>query len=176
MWRARLGISSGKTFILFTDGSFEASAMTMAGIGGVLYDDSGTPISFFSGSVNQRDLDHMDHPIYAIELLAVLAAFECWGHVLKDSFTVSYVDNTDAQAALAAGSSGNDVGSEIVELIGMRESSLMCRPWYSWVPTHSNPADPPSRNDCAALLSLGIEKIHFDKRLLSRDDHTVEWG
>ena len=106
-------------------------------------------------------LEESDHPIYEIELFAVLAAFECWRHLLKDSFTVSYVDNTAAQASLVAGSSGTDVGSKIVELIGKRESSLMCRPWYSWVPTHSNPADPPSRNDCAALLAQGVPRIQF---------------
>ena len=82
------------------------------------------------------------------------------------------VDNTAAQAALVAGSSGTDVGSRIVELIGKRESSLMCRPWYSWVPMHSNPADPPSRNDCAALLAQGVPRIQFQLELLSRDDRT----
>ena len=53
------------------------------------------------------DLDAMletsSHPIYEIELYAVLAAFRCWGHLLKDSFTVAYIDNSAAQAALVAG-------------------------------------------------------------------------
>ncbi|CAE7446360.1 unnamed protein product [Symbiodinium microadriaticum] len=145
----RINVASGRTFFLFTDGSYEPSGEVVAGIGGILYDDAGMPVSFFSGSVHPSDLEVMletsSHPIYEIELYAVLAAFRCWGSLLKDSFTVAYIDNSAAQTALVAGSSGTDLGSRIVELIGEAESSVLCRPWYSWVPTHSNPADPPSK-------------------------------
>ena len=169
----RINVASGRTFFLFTDGSYEPSSEVAAGIGGILYDDAGMPVSFFSGSVHPSDLDTMletsSHPIYEIELYAVLAAFRCWGHLLKDSFTVAYIDNSAAQAALVAGSSGTDLGSRIVELIGEAESSVLCRPWYSWVPTHSNPADPPSRGEAAPLIKQGANRVFHTQRLLSGD-------
>ncbi|CAE7244255.1 unnamed protein product, partial [Symbiodinium sp. KB8] len=83
----RINVASERTFFLFTDGSYEPSSDVAAGIGGILYDDAGLPVSFFSGSVHPDDLDAMletsSHPIYEIELYAVLAAFRCWGHLLK---------------------------------------------------------------------------------------------
>ena len=167
----RINVASGRTFFLFTDGSYEPSSDVAAGIGGILYDDAGMPVSFFSGSVHPDDLDAMletsSHPIYEIELYAVLVAFQCWGHLLKDSFTVAYIDNSAAQAALVAGSSGTDLGSRIVELIGEAESKVLCRPWYSWLPTHSNPADPPSRGEFEALIKQGAERVLCTQRLLS---------
>ena len=169
----RINVASGRTFFLFTDGSYEPSSEVAAGIGGILYDEAGMPVSFFSGSVHPSDLDTMletsSHPIYEIELYAVLAAFRCWGHLLKDSFTVAYIDNSAAQAALVAGSSGTDLGSRIVELIGEAESSVLCRPWYSWVPPHSNPADPPSRGEVASLIKQGADRVFHTQRLLSGD-------
>ncbi|CAE7450708.1 unnamed protein product, partial [Symbiodinium necroappetens] len=166
-----INVASGRTFFLFTDGSYEPSGEVVAGIGGILYDVAGMPVSFFSGSVHPSDLDVMldtsSHPIYEIELYAVLAAFRCWGTLLKDSFTVAYIDNSAAQAALVAGSSGTELGSRIVELIGEAESAVLCRPWYSWVPTHSNPADPPSRGEVASLIEQGADRVFSTQRLLS---------
>ena len=122
------------------------------------------------GEVHEDDLAAMlvesDHPIYSVELYAVWAALTLWSDLLRDTYTVVYVDNTAAQAALVKGSSGVDTGDQIIQGVGEFEASLVCRPWFSWVPTHSNPADPPSRGATEALRSTGASGSTFRKRML----------
>ncbi|CAE7797960.1 unnamed protein product [Symbiodinium sp. CCMP2592] len=100
--------TTGRELYVFTDGSYEPTAEKRAGIGGVLYDSTGTPLSFFSAQVNEDDLraleETSDHPIYEVELYAALVAVEIWGPLLEDSFSVFYLDNEVAGKAMVRAS------------------------------------------------------------------------
>ena len=134
---------------IFTDGSYEPDGGVKAGIGGVLYDDSGTALAFFSSVVECNDLltleNQSKHPIYEVELYAATAAFELWGHLIQDSFSVFFLDNEAAQAALIAGKSSTKNGRSLVQRFLDAEHCWRARPWIGRVPTSSNPADAPSK-------------------------------
>ncbi|CAE7700800.1 unnamed protein product [Symbiodinium sp. CCMP2592] len=163
--------TTGRELYVFTDGSYEPTAEKRAGIGGVLYDSAGTPLSFFSAQVNEDDLraleETSDHPIYEVELYAALVAVELWGPLLEDSFSVFYLDNEAAQSALIAGRSGTDHGRKLVQRFLDAEHRWRARPWFGRVPTHSNPADEPSRDCCKRLLNQGAQQMQTSgERLL----------
>ena len=158
----RLCPASGRNMYILTDGSFEPGLGTVAGIGGVLYDQSGNPVQYFSSEIAGEDLKRLlgdsDHSIYEVELAAVMVAFEIWKELLQDTYSTFYIDNEAAQSALVSGRSGTRNGRFILQRILNAERSSLCRPWYGRVPSHSNPADPPSRNDCAALEASGAKR------------------
>ena len=142
-------LASGRNLFVFTDGSYEPEAAIRAGVGGLIVDGSGVPLRFFSDQVSDRDLDVLlqdsSHPIYAVELFAVMIAMSAWKDLLYDTFTVVFVDNTAAQAALVAGKSSTVCGRRILQQVLNIEQQTANRPWFGWVPSYSNPSDPPSR-------------------------------
>ena len=158
----RLCPSSGRNMYIFTDGSFEPGLDTVAGIGGALYDQAGNPVQYFSSEIAGSDLEALlgdsDHPIYEAELAAVMVAFEIWVSLLRDTFSVFYIDNEAAQSALVSGRSGTRNGRAILQRILDAERRSLSRPWYGRVPSHSNPADAPSRNDCVLLEASGATR------------------
>ncbi|CAL1165705.1 unnamed protein product, partial [Cladocopium goreaui] len=71
--------SAGKAYYIFTDGAVESTAegsQIVASVGGILYNSDGEAEAFFSKRVPQLILDlflqHSSHPIFEVELLAVL--------------------------------------------------------------------------------------------------------
>ncbi|CAE7248436.1 unnamed protein product [Symbiodinium sp. CCMP2456] len=100
-----------ETFYIFTDGSLEGD---VAGVGGILYDPLGEPLSFFSGKLPADSVHKLressEHPIYEVELLAIWAAFQLWMQQLKDRFVVVYLDNEAAKGALVSGKSTMTLG------------------------------------------------------------------
>ena len=107
------------------------------------------PLRFFSDHLSDPDLgvllQESSHPIYAVEIFAVMIALSAWEDLLFDTFTVVFVDNTAAQAALVAGKSSTACGRKILQHVLDSEQRTAIRPWFGWVPSYSNPSDPPSR-------------------------------
>ncbi|CAE7498767.1 unnamed protein product, partial [Symbiodinium pilosum] len=146
----RLCPASGRNMYVFIDSSlsFEPGLDTVAGIGGVLYDQSGNAVQHFSAEISGTDLERLlgdsDHPIYEVELAAVMVAFEAWMSLLRDTYSVFYVDNEAAQSTLVSGRSSTRNRRAILQRILNAEHQALCRPWFGRVPSYSNPADPPS--------------------------------
>ena len=157
-----LTAAAGRTMYLFTDGSYEPDSDMPAGIGGILYDEAGNPIFFYSGQVHhsdlQRFLEDSHHPIYEIELYAVVMAFRIWGDLLRNSYSVVYLDNEAAQAALISGTSGTGSGRRLLGIEAQLEGEIMCRPWFGRVASHSNPSDDPSRGVFDHLVRRGVQR------------------
>ena len=99
-----------------------------------------------------RLLADSENPIYELELFPVLLALRKWQSLLQGTQIVSFVDNDAAKYALVKACSTTHVGAEIIEDIRMIELRCQMRIWYARVPTHSNPADGPSR-----LIVDGLE-------------------
>ncbi|CAE7740635.1 unnamed protein product [Symbiodinium sp. CCMP2592] len=131
-----------ETFYVFTDGSLEGD---VAGVGGILYDPLGKPLSFFAASLPIDALNRLketsSHPIYEVELLAIWAALKLWMSRLTRCLVVIYLDNEAAKGALVSGKSSTLPGQSIVSSVLDLEDSARIRPWYGRVPTSSNPAD-----------------------------------
>ena len=112
-------LTSGRNLYVFTDGSCEPDADIRAGVGGLIVDGAGVPLRFFSDYLSDPDLQVLlresSHPIYAVELFAVMIALSAWEDLLFDTFTVVFVDNTAAQHALVAGKSSTECGRRILQ-------------------------------------------------------------
>ena len=151
----QISAKSRLTWYLFTDGSCEASKCFGA-VGAVLYDSEGNLVSAFSekapASVMDRLLAGSENPMYELELFPVLLALRKWQSLLQGAQIVSFVDNDAAKYALVKACSTTQVGAEIIDDIRMIELRCQMRIWYARVPTHSNPADGPSR-----LIVDGLE-------------------
>ena len=148
------------TYLIFTDGSLEGD---VGMIGGILYDASGHPLSFFSGQIPEDVITRLymfsDHPIFEIELLATWTALSLWQDELRDSFSCFYLDNEAAKGALIACKSSTEHGSKVVRSFVQMEDVVKCRAWFSRVPTASNPSDSPSRGEFGHLTCAGVPRV-----------------
>ena len=72
---------------------------------------------------------------------------------------VNYIDNEASRSALTKAWShvkfANNILGKFVEL----EMLSSWKPWFSRVPTHSNPSDAPSRLQIAELASSGVKRF-----------------
>ena len=77
----------GRTVYIFTDCAFEPTSDTPGTLGGILYNERGEPINFFSevvpDSLMEAYLQTSRNPIYLSELLAVFVAIRLWGEACK---------------------------------------------------------------------------------------------
>ena len=180
----KISKSVGETIFIFTDGAFEPQSSTPGTIGGVLYRQDGTVESFFSevapDQLMKFYLQQSENPIYLIELLAALIALKIWGPKFQQRFVVSFIDNEASRAALIKAWSDVPAANNILRLYVDDEMEHGWKPWFGRVPSHSNPADDPSRLIIDGLLKMNGEHISFDwQSILSRlvgDAHSVEMG
>ena len=119
-----------RTFLIFTDGSLESEG---SGLGGILYDSNGLPLSFFSEPVPEKILNRLRetsrHPIFEVELLAVWVALHLW-HKVTDSFSCFYIDNEAAKGALVAGRIQGTHALGILDSFLQMEDSVKVRPRF----------------------------------------------
>ena len=155
----------GKTVYIFTDGAFEPTSTSPGTLGGILYNEQGVPNSFFSevvpNSLMEAYLQSSKNPIYLIELLAVFVAIRLWGEACKNNFVVNFVDNEASRSALIKAWSDKELANNIIRSYVDDEMEHGWKPWFGRVPTHSNPADDPSRLVIDHLLRAGIEQKTF---------------
>ncbi|CAE7811218.1 unnamed protein product [Symbiodinium sp. CCMP2592] len=152
-------LASRKKLHLFTDGAFENGT---ASIGGVLCDGWCQPLSWFGCEVPDSVTacwlaNDSEHPIIQAELLAVAASVLCWSLELRDSNTCAWVDNEVVRFGVINGFVRPDSAMCILERMLRSEASLGIQLWVCRVPSHSNPADGPSRGLCPAFLSKAKE-------------------
>ena len=128
-------------------------------------------------------LQQSDNPIYLIELLAALIALKVWGRRFQQRFVVSFVDNEASRAALIKAWSDVPAANNILRLYVDDEMEHGWKPWFGRVPSHSNPADDPSRLIIDGLLKLNVELLNalfLTGSLFYQDwlaTHTVlKWG
>ena len=151
---------SSRVWILFTDASFEPGKdQALAGLGAVLYDGLGNPVSQFSkmfSSAQIAQLQSIDRktPIFELEVLALVLALVLWKETIAGAQVVCYLDNNGARDSAIKGYSHFDPASLFLEvLLSLEESTMIC-PWFARVPSKSNPSDPPSRGELLANVPI----------------------
>jgi hypothetical protein len=85
--------------------------------------------------------------IHQAELLPAVVSRDLWKVRMLHRRTILFVDNDAARVSLIKGSSSNVHSDRLVWAFHDMDLSNQCRLWIARVPTHSNPADPPSRLD-----------------------------
>ena len=160
-----ISAATGEVLLVFTDGAFEETAEHPATVGGVLYSETGIPLAFFSEVVPQKllnkYLESSRNPIYLVELLGALVSILLWAKLFPHRYVVSYIDNEASRAALIKVWSQVDDANRIIKLYVDEEVTCFWKPWFGRVPTHSNPADAPSRLHISELISRGVEHHEF---------------
>lgn len=104
-------------------------------------------LSYLTFRVDTGILEKLGSPpkktiIFELELMALLVAMRAWGRLLSDRPVVCYVDNDSVSGNVRA-----FPASHLVALLMCAEDAFHVSPWYSRVPSASNPADEPSRTD-----------------------------
>ena len=144
---------------LFTDGAFEQG---VASIGGVLCDGWCQPLQYFGcqvpGVVTSQWLSMgCEHPIIQAELLAAAVSLQYWKDILQGSNTCVWVDNEVVRFGVINGSIRPESAMTILNSMLHLEAACDVNVWVCRVPSHSNPADGPSRGLRPGFLSQAKE-------------------
>ena len=150
---------SGKTFQVFTDGSFESQVGCMAG---VLCQGNGSPWQFWRAKVPPSLVgrwlqEGVQHPIMQCELLAAAVSLAVWGPVLSGSHVTLWIDNDAARHGIIAAQAYPRSNMLIVQACLAAEVDFGLGLWIARVPSISNPADAPSRGELPAFLESASE-------------------
>ena len=146
-----ISILSERPWFVFTDASYDVSnKQRPCGLGGILFDQSGQAVEFFSVCLTAEQIrllggDRSQQIIFVAELLALVVAARRWGPSLFAKPVMFYVDNNSTRDVAISASARTCVPSSLVEHLVHAEERLSFYPWYSRVPSPSNPADSPSR-------------------------------
>ena len=87
------------------------------------------------------------HAVAQAELLPVALAKATWGHEMVGRYVLHVVDNNSVLDALIKGNTGSLASLDLLSCACRPEMPLGCFTWASRVPSLSNLADGPSRDE-----------------------------
>ena len=133
---------------MYVDFSFCAEGHS--GLGGLLLDERGNCLRFFSEEVPSSFVssikrEEQDTIIFELEGLAIAIGLHLFSDFLKGRHLVVFTDNQAAQACLIKCKSDNDHMDLIIRSTCTAEEKLDLMSWVERVPSQSNPADELSR-------------------------------
>ena len=156
--------ATSNTWFVFTDACYEPSDDHWpCGLGGVLVDSFGRTVSFFSHCLGNQQMIALGSEkkktiIFEAELFAVILAVRTWSQYLDGAQAVIYIDNNSARDIAISTNGRSHMAMKLVECLLLAEQNLSLFPWYARVPSPSNCADGPSRNDIACLELSEVER------------------
>ena len=146
--------SNQPSVVTCTDGASEGSDHT---IGGVLV--NGDSVEYFSCRVPDALVVEWQavykHVIGLVEMYAVLVASSLWSDALTGRRAMYFIDNQSALDALIKGTSSSTHFRTLLERWEHQEAKIGSMCWFARVPSHSNPADEPSRACHSLMRSIG---------------------
>ena len=156
--------------LVFVDASFEPGGY--CGIGGLVYSDTGCLLHWFGCKVPDSLVTLLcqcfgrerETVIYELEALAVVLALDLLKDELKHSNAVVFTDNSGVHGSFVKCWSDNPVGNALAYFAALREFELHAFFYYDRVPSASNPADEPSRGECALPVH---KRINVDARCIT---------
>ena len=139
------------------------------GLGGVLCFNG--MFEFFSVSVDRNGRHALGEAskkqiIFEAETLAAVLAFALWKERFSNRRCVIFVDNEGTKFSLLKGSSDNSTVDLLAGLFAELESSIHSFTWLARVPSKSNIADSPSRNDVSAEFFQRAKNVSADASTL----------
>eukprot|EP00435_Cladocopium_sp_Y103_P070991 s38_g36.t1 len=149
---------------LFTDASFSPEDKNWpCGLGGVLVDSLGNQVAAMSFCLNASDLEVLGYPpkqtvIFEAELLALLVCLKLWSKLLKHRPCVAYVDNNSTRDVAISGVARTSPGLELVSQLLDNEDRHGMLMWFARVPSSSNIADGPSRDDATGITAKFVSR------------------
>ena len=157
-WRPRtlLVTDPRKPVVLYTDGSYEDGRAMW----GAFFIDPELDKKFcLSGLVPDSIcktwlLQAGEQIICEIELFAVVCAKWAYGRRMANRKAFVFIDNNSALATLVKRNSRSDAMFRLMSLINVMDSVYPVGAWYHRVPSKSNPADLPSRDESDELCRM----------------------
>ena len=146
--------------LIFTDACYEKDAESwQSGVGGVLYDTNLESWRYFSVEVSDVLLAMLGEGVkeqlmFEVETLAAVIAYMLWTPLLASQFCLMFLDNEGTKFSLVKGFSENVCVCNLVQKFALHESETHILSRISRVPSYSNVADGPSRNDVSLLVNL----------------------
>ena len=127
---------------IYVDVSFEEE--TYSGIGGVIYDSSGSLLAFFSEELPSEFISRAKRGgqvsvIQEFEMLALLAALDLWSPIFLNKKVVVFTNSEAVRGSFLKTWSNNNLSSDLLLKIFQVEESSMCQIWLERVPSQSNP-------------------------------------
>ena len=163
-----LRIGSNKSFFVFTDASFEPDhPLWQAGLGAVLCSTEGKIIQYFSVHADavlreKLNVSQKKTIIFELEFFTIWCALHSWSKWFRDSQVVLYTDNDGVRDCLIACQTDSTNGRQILDACLRAEFELRGNFWFARVPTDSNIADWPSRNDLGFFTDMRCDRAEFD--------------
>jgi hypothetical protein len=143
-----------RPLVVFTDGACEDALVTC---GAVLLDGLGD-VEFLgievAGELSASWRQGASRQVIGqAELYPVLLALDTRAERMKGRHLLVFIDQDAARQALIKGYSPSRPSADIITKVFGRVATLGTYPWFSRVPTASNPADAASRLDFLAVLA-----------------------
>ena len=142
--------------VICTDGASEGDDHT---IGGIV--SNGDQLEYFACRVPdplvREWFASYKHIIGLVEMYAVLVAADVWADLVKGRRVIYFIDNQSSLDALIKGTSSSELFRAMLERWENLDVNSGAMNWFARVPSHSNPADGPSRGDHTLMDSLGAE-------------------
>ena len=141
---------------VFTDGARDSEVVT---VGACLF-EHGCPPETFWGEVVPCDVERRWRlgrswqVIAQSELAPVVLSAHLWRDRLKGKHVLFWLDQDAARQGLIKGYSSNEMSADLIDEALMLLATLGIFPWFSRVPSDSNPADLPSRFRWEELFRL----------------------
>ena len=140
-------------FHLFVDG---AHVPKWSGLGGVLINEQGNPVGFFSEEISGSTLDEFraksENPIFEMECFAIYCGVILWRRLIQGCNIVVNTHNQGTLSCMIKGHSDNQLGNVIVNATHRTNDECSCNCWYERVNTASNIADASSRGETSSSL------------------------
>lgn len=160
----QISVDEAPTLNLFLDGACEEDGGQKTSIGGLLCDASGRGLFCFGEVIPQEIVDKwsargVKQLIFEAELLPYVIAMHIFSDHIRRCNLLVFIDNEAARYSWIAASAHSDVASFIVSEGARLESELAISPYFCRVPTHSNLADGPSRDDFELCFRLGASRV-----------------
>ena len=152
-----IGLQDSDTpIIIYSDGAFESGTGTW---GAFVYDPLDNKRWVFSGTVPEALLRFWSETvgeqlICEIELFAYMCIRWHLRHLLHRRYGLTFIDNESSRMTMIKRSSASNAMFLLVSLISLLDAILPFSAWCERVPSASNPADLPSRNDSETLCRM----------------------
>ena len=163
-----LRVGSNKSFFIFTDASYEPDHPSwQAGLGAVLCSSEGHIVQYFSVHADLALREKLNGTrrktiIFELEFFTIWCALHNWSKWLQDSQVVIYTDNDGVRDCLIACQTDSLNGRQILDACLRAEFGLRGNFWLARVPTDSNIADWPSRNELEFFTDKCCDRAVFN--------------
>jgi len=97
--------------------------------------------------------------IHQAELLPAKLSLDLWAQRLAGRRVIIFIDNAAAEGSLVKGASTSEASAQIVGRFWETATRAMMDIWIARVPSKSNPADGPSRNDWSWTERWGFTQV-----------------